>query len=83
MFDESIMISKALLKELDQIVREEYNMNLTEAQVARFGEFLVSYFQTLIDIEKDHQQKMAGGKRDVDTKEIRGMIHNKVSDLKN
>ncbi len=56
------MISKPLLKELDQILREEYNMNLPEAKLANFAEFLVSYFQTLIDIKMDCE-KMARHKR--------------------
>jgi len=47
------MISKALLQELDQILRDEYKLNLTEAKLSNFGEFLLGYFQTLIDIEKD------------------------------
>jgi hypothetical protein len=61
------MISKPLLKELDQIMREEYNVKLTKTQLAKFGDFLVFYFQALIDIEKDRRQKMGGAKRDVDT----------------
>lgn len=64
------MIGKPLLEELDQIMQEEYNMKLTEAQVARLGEFLVSSFQTLIDIEREYQQKMARDERNVDTKGV-------------
>ena len=55
------------LSELDQIMREEYNLKLTKAQLAKFGDFLVFYFQALIDIEKDRRQKMMGTERDVDT----------------
>ncbi len=51
------MISKPLLKELDQILQEGYNLKLTEAKLADFAEFLVSYFQTLIDIKMDCEKK--------------------------
>ena len=51
------MISKPLLKELDQILQEDYNLKLSEAKLADFAEFLVSYFQTLIDIKMDCEKK--------------------------
>ena len=53
------MISKALLKELDQILQEEYNVSLHEPELADLGEFLLRYFQTLIDIEKDYEERTA------------------------
>ena len=53
------MISKALLKELDQILQEEYNVSLPEPELADLAEFLRHYFQTLIDIEKDYQERTA------------------------
>jgi len=53
------MISKALLKELDQILQKEYNLNLPEPELADLGEFLLRYFQTLIDIEKDYEERTA------------------------
>jgi len=67
------MISKALLKELDQILQKEYNLNLTEAKLSNFGEFLLGYFQTLSDIEKDSEKrKRSKTNNSIDLEMLRG-----------
>jgi len=45
------MISKALLKELDQILREEFSLNLNKQELSQFASSLVGYFDLLLKID--------------------------------
>lgn len=44
------MVSDKLIKELQVIVKEEREMEMTFEEAKRAGETLVNYFQLLIDI---------------------------------
>jgi hypothetical protein len=54
------MISRELLRELSQILKDEYNLELTEPELAQFGDFLLCYFRTLTDIESKIRPKHQG-----------------------
>lgn len=44
-------ISKPLLNELAQILKEEFNLELNEKDLQRFANCLLGYFSLLIKIE--------------------------------
>lgn len=48
------MLSQELIKELQQIIQEDYLVELNTSQATDFAEMLVKTFQTLIEIEKEN-----------------------------
>lgn len=46
------MLSKKLTKELYQILSEDYQINLSQAEVLETGKSLVGFFETLISAQK-------------------------------
>jgi hypothetical protein len=49
------MISEALRQELYEILKEEFDMDLTATEVAEISEMLLGYFDTLIKTLNDKQ----------------------------
>jgi hypothetical protein len=47
------MISKELILELQQILKDELKLDLPYENVVKIGNFLVSYFEALLSAEKD------------------------------
>lgn len=47
------MISKELLKELHQIIKEDYGVDLTDQIVAHIGNSLLLYFELLLKVEDE------------------------------
>jgi hypothetical protein len=45
------MLSRTLLNELKQILQEDYNLLLTDEEVAKLGNNLVGYFTLLAKIQ--------------------------------
>lgn len=50
------MVSKKLLQELKQIVKEEYGVELKPKEVSNIGNTLVGFFELLLEIENGSYQ---------------------------
>lgn len=51
------MISRELILELKKILKEEFALDLPYEKVVQIGNFLLSYFETLLSIENDGNNK--------------------------
>jgi len=52
-FSHTNMISKELILELQQILKDELKLDLPYENVVKIGNFLVNYFEALLSAEKD------------------------------
>lgn len=50
------MVSKNLLKELQQIIKEEYKINLKSKEVSDIGNTLVGFFELLMEVDNRNYQ---------------------------
>jgi hypothetical protein len=51
------MISRELILELREILKVEFALDLPYEKVVQIGNFLLSYFETLLSIENDGNNK--------------------------
>ena len=56
------LVRKELLDELEQIIKEEYCLELSQKEVSNVGNSLVQYFETLIKINQIYETQ--GGQND-------------------
>jgi len=54
------MTSQELVLELQQILKEEYGLDLPYEKVVRIGKFILSYFETLLSIETNKNKNKNG-----------------------
>lgn len=49
----SLMVSKKLLKELKQIIKEEYQIELKPKEISDIGNTLVGFFELLAEVNSE------------------------------
>ena len=54
------MISRELILELQQILKEEFELDLPYQKVVQIGNFLLSYFEALLSIEANTNKNKYG-----------------------
>ena len=57
------MLSKKDLRELGQIFRKQYNVQLNEKDLREAGENLINYFKILVEAAMENQRKLNRKKR--------------------
>ena len=56
------MVSKKLLQELKQIIKEEYGIELKPKEVSDMGNTLVGFFELLMEIDSEKYQIKEGAR---------------------
>ena len=51
-------VSKKLIKELDEVMKEEFDLVLPPDKLEKFAQFLLGYFELLLSLDREKVRKL-------------------------